>query len=85
MYAYVLPCEGRRLEMGRSHFQRFLPSVCKIHILRLIRNGNRPEGLIRQRIEKKNMMMIMMMMGRRKCNGFCAVHLVKLRWCNQEE
>jgi hypothetical protein len=46
--------------MGRSLSQGFLPTFYKIHSLRLIRNGKRPEGLIRQRIEikKKNTMMM---------------------------
>jgi hypothetical protein len=60
MPTFVLSCKDRGLEMGRSLFEGLLPTVCKIHSLRLIRIKKRPEGLIRQRIEKKKKNKVMM-------------------------
>jgi hypothetical protein len=49
---FVLSCVGSGLATSWSPVQGVLPTVCKIRSFRLILNGNRPQGLIRQRMKK---------------------------------
>jgi hypothetical protein len=52
-FFFVLSCVGRGPATDRSSVKGVVLIVCKIYTFRLLLNGNRPRGLIRQKRRRK--------------------------------